>query len=158
MTMAAKPKRYFGAIPARAISDSLLTGTHFRLLACVALHDRMSEGGNGQGCWASLQTLSKECGVHHTNASTALNELARWGYLQIERHDADARRRVARVLYTGEDEAIVRTEGALPRGKRSTLKSEEMVGPMANEIDELVCRILRITFTSKSLASPIYSV
>ena len=139
MTTAAKPKRLFGAIPARAIGDSRLNGTHFRLLACVALHDRMSEGGNGQGCWASLQTLSKECGIHHTNASTALNELDRWGYLQIERQDTDARRRVARVLYTGEDEAVVRIGSVLPKGKRSTLASQETVSVEANKIDEIVC-------------------
>jgi hypothetical protein len=38
----ATPRFFFGAIPARAIGDDRLSAVEFRLLTCVALHDRMT--------------------------------------------------------------------------------------------------------------------
>ncbi len=43
-------KNFFAAMPARMMSDERLAALHFRVLAVIAVHDRM--GRNGQHCWA----------------------------------------------------------------------------------------------------------
>jgi len=103
-----KPRFCFAGIPARVIGDQRLTALHFRALASIALHDQMSARTQGQGCWASLKTLSEECGCVHTSLSAAINDLGGWGYVAIDRHPDDRRRHVLRVLYTGEDVAVLK--------------------------------------------------
>jgi DNA-binding MarR family transcriptional regulator len=87
-------------VPARAISDERLTLTHFRTLAAIALHDRMSgRRKTGQGCWASHKTLAQMCDVNYNNLSTAISELGRWGYITRQSHPLNKRQHVYRVIY-----------------------------------------------------------
>jgi DNA-binding MarR family transcriptional regulator len=143
---------HFGAIPARAIGDPRLSGLHFRLLAAVALHDRMSQGTNGQGCWASMSTLARECGANYNNVSSALTELGEFGYVESERHPDDKRRRgVVRVIYTDDDNILAADTsptGELPDepsrdGEVTILRPGandqiDIVRPGANNIDEIL--------------------
>src|SRR5690349_1959535 len=93
-------KLCFAPLPARAIGDQRLTKLHFRVLGAIAFHDRMSDPRKaGQGCWASNRTLSSECGCNYTNLSTAISELAGWGYIKRDSRPLDKRRRIYRVIY-----------------------------------------------------------
>src|SRR5688572_17029850 len=102
----ARRKRYFSPVPMRAIGDQRLSGLLFRVLTCIASHDRMSEARGGQGCWAGNETLAAECGCNYSNLSTAITELGRMGYVQREVHAIKKRMRIYRVIYTAEDEAF----------------------------------------------------
>jgi DNA-binding MarR family transcriptional regulator len=150
---------HFGAIPARAIGDPRLSGLHFRLLAAVALHDRMSQGTNGQGCWASMATLAGECRANYNNVSSALTELGDFGYVESERQPDDKRRRVLRVIYTDDDNILAADTS--PTGELSNEPSRDgevtilrlgandqtdIVRPETNNIGEIVRpEILQVT-------------
>jgi hypothetical protein len=93
-------KTFFAPLPLRAISDQRLSGLHFRVLAMVAFHDRMSaRRKTGAGCWASHKTMCAEIGCNYTNLSTALTDLGKWGYLERHVHPLNKRLRVYNVNY-----------------------------------------------------------
>src|SRR4051794_5831129 len=87
----------FAAIPVRAIGDTRLTASHFRLLGAIARHDRFSR--NGIGCYASHKTLSTEAAVHYTNVSKIVDDLATWRYIRAGRHPLNRRLRVYSLNY-----------------------------------------------------------
>src|SRR5262249_37568716 len=90
-------KTQFAALPLRALSDADLSGSHFRLLATIAYHDRF--GKNGQGCYATQATLSRISGIHVTNIPKLAANLVRWGYLDMSRNEMDRRLVTYRVRY-----------------------------------------------------------
>ena len=113
MAKAAVPKSLFAAIPKRAIGDPRFSTIHFRVLAAVAAHDRMSASrGKGAGCFASNKTLADMCRVNYANFSTAIAELGRWEYVEASMHPLSKRTRVYRVIYGDE-----RPADSLPSGK-----------------------------------------
>ena len=150
----AKAKFSFSAIPARAIGDQRLTALHFRLLAAVALHDRMSQGSQGQGCWASLRTLADDCGCHYNSLSPVLHDLGGWGYLHLDRHPDDRRRHVLRVIYTGEDAVVVKRGEMLRQQPNNVVRPQtgipEVVNPPNEQASDFIegspHNILRNTF------------
>lgn len=107
----ARSSTYFAPVPARAISDARLRGLHWKILAAVAPHDRMSAARDkgGQGCWAGNKRLTRMIGCHYTNLSTALSELEMWGYIERKPNPANKRRRVLYVIYDERDAALVGT-------------------------------------------------
>jgi hypothetical protein len=123
----------FAPLPLRALADSRLAALHLRALGIIAYHDRMSlVTGKGQGCWASLATMAGLIGCNLTNLSTAINELARWGYLEVGKRQDDKRLKVYRVVFEA-DEGLPEGKSSapvepLPLGKasaRTDLPSEE---------------------------------
>ncbi|MGO7370574.1 helix-turn-helix domain-containing protein [Rhizobium leguminosarum] len=90
-------KNYFAPIPGRANRDGRLSGLHFRVLATIAGHDRMSR--NGQCCWAGRNTLAELVGCHPSRLSTSISDLIEWGYLEEQRHREDGRKKGYRVVY-----------------------------------------------------------
>jgi hypothetical protein len=94
------PQSAFAAIPERAIGDARLNGSHWRALAAIALHDRLSaRRKQGAGCYASNKTLSERSGLNYTNFSTIVRELGLWGYIVSTPHPINRRTRVYRVIY-----------------------------------------------------------
>lgn len=92
-----------------------LSATHFRVLTVVAKHDRMAGAiKKGQGCWASVKTLSKEANTNYTNFSSALNELIRWGYVTC--NSGPRGTRVYNLVYDAVPLPAGKTE-SLPTGK-----------------------------------------
>ncbi|WP_373085705.1 helix-turn-helix domain-containing protein [Sneathiella sp.] len=137
-TITQKPT--FAPLPARAIGDQRLTGLHFRVLAVICLHDRMSGArGKGQGCWASHKTLADKCGCNYTNLSTAIKELGEWGYVERSRHPMNKRQWVYRVIYTDDDKTIAKTPNSLPTDKQYSPEAGAIVCPDANSGDAIVC-------------------
>jgi DNA-binding MarR family transcriptional regulator len=140
-------------VPARAIGDQRLSGLHFRVLACIALHDRMSAAAKGrQGCWAGNKTLAEECGCNYTNLSTAITDLGHLGYVERERHPLNKNLRVYRVIYSDDDEAFTKSPDYLPTGKQSAIltvcpeanSDPQTVCPDTNQTGEAVCPDLKI--------------
>lgn len=73
---------FFGAVPNRAIVDTRLTGTAFRLLTLYSFHDRSSIiTGRGDGCTASNKTLSGRLGCDYTTLIKLRASLRDWGYV-----------------------------------------------------------------------------
>jgi hypothetical protein len=120
------------------------TGSHFRVLGAIAMHDRMSTSrGTGQGCWASNATLATKCGINYTNLSTVVTDLARWGYLIRESHPLNKRLRIYRVIYDtlpadkpSSDDQDNCAADTLPTGKVSADTSAQTVCPQKSEIKE----------------------
>lgn len=111
-------KLYFAPLPPRAIGDQRLKGLHLRVLAAVALHDRMSGSRKGgQGCWAGNQKLAAECGCNYNNLSTTITELAEFGYITRDPHPLNKRLRVYRVVYNEADQAFVKAKDSSPTGE-----------------------------------------
>lgn len=109
------PKNNFAALPERAIGDARLTCSHWRVLAAIALHDRLSaRRKQGAGCYASNKTLSEKCGINYSNFSTVVRQLGLWGYIVSAPHPISKRTRVYRVIYGDAD-----TDDSLPTGKQS---------------------------------------
>lgn len=124
----AKPQ--FGAIPGRAVRDRGLTDGEFRILATVALFDRLSSvTGKGQGAWASHETMSVLCGANYSRFSTAIHKLMKEGYLTREPRATNRKQFTYRILYTDDD--------ALPT--REQLAAAD-VRPEANNPVAIVCR------------------
>jgi DNA-binding MarR family transcriptional regulator len=143
----------FAPLPARAISDQRLTGLHFRVLAAVAMHDRLaSRRGKGGGCWAGNKTLAAECGCHLTNLSTAITELGRYGYLESHPHPLNRRQRVLNVVYNDHDIAFTKAANSLPTGKQSSPQPEPTVCPPANETGHIVCPLSKNDRQNQSLS------
>lgn len=111
------PGQPFGAIPLHALADRRLSELHLRVLGIIAYHDRMSLiTGSGQGCWASVKRMAEEIGgYHYTNVSTAIGQLQKWDYLQVEKRSSDKRMKVYRVRYDSAD--------SLPQGQTIDGKS-----------------------------------
>lgn len=87
---------FFGAVPNRAIVDTRLTGTAFRLLTLYAFHDRLSIiAGRGDGCTASNKTLSGRLGCDYTTLIKLRASLRDWGYIAL--HERRGGRRLERV-------------------------------------------------------------
>lgn len=108
------------------LRDVRLTALHFRALAVISHHDRMSlVTGKGQGCWASSATMAAAIGCNVTNMSTAINQLAKWGYLEIGHLQSDKRKRVYRVIFTGSP------VDDLPNGQ-TTIENEDGEGYLPN--------------------------
>ena len=81
----ADEKILFSAFPDRIFSDPRPKLTHYRVLGPIGLHDQRSlEKGEGQGCWASLNTIARALGMKRPNVSRAVNDLVEWGYLKRE--------------------------------------------------------------------------
>ena len=93
----ARPKAPWCAIPARAMSDAALTGLSFRVLMAIAWHDRFNR--NGRGCYASQETLARECDTHRKSLYDAITLLKKRGYITEAPDPKDGRRRVYRVVY-----------------------------------------------------------
>lgn len=75
---------FFGAVPNRAIVDTRLTGTAFRLLTLYAFHDRSSIiTGRGDGCTASNKTLCGRLGCDYTTLIKLRGSLRDWGYIVL---------------------------------------------------------------------------
>ena len=123
----------FAPIPPRAIGDKRLTGSHFRVLAAIAMHDRLSMSRKaGQGCWASNKRLAELTNLNYSNLSTALIQLGEWGYLNREPHPLNKRTRIYRVIYD-----------ALPTGKQSLndlpMGEQSEALPVGNPSEQIVC-------------------
>ncbi len=118
-----KAKITFAAIPARAVGDPRLKGLHLKVLGAVALHDRLSAARkNGQGCWAGNKRLAELIGCNYSNLSTALTELATWGYIDSRTNPMNKTRRILFIVYDERDGAFVkanRDDNPLPTGKLS---------------------------------------
>ena len=135
MTVTARsqgPTVLFAALPMRAIPDSRLTASHFRVLAAIASHDRISgPRERGAGCWASNRTLADKCSINYTNLSTAITELVQWGYITRGKHPINRKLNVYRVVYDD-----------LPEGKGSPddLSSGKPCAPDASSAEPgIVC-------------------
>jgi hypothetical protein len=143
----AKPKTLFAAVPERAICDRRLAAIHFRILAAIALHDRMSgKRQKGAGCYASNKTLADACNVNYSNFSTAVCELGAWGYIEAAPHPISKRTRVYRVLYGGDQQPDSLptgkqspTDNTLPTGKRFDANCTDDALPKSNGNGETVC-------------------
>lgn len=129
-------KATFAPLPARAIGDTRLTGLHLRVLAAVALHDRLSGSrGKGQGCWAGNKKLATICACNYTNLSTALTDLGRYGYIVRELHPLNRRLRIFRVCYLDADTLVAKSTNdanvgdSLPTGKDEFAQAAVIVCP-----------------------------
>jgi hypothetical protein len=103
--------RLFAPTPPRCIRDPRLVGSHFRLLALIAMHDRL--GKNGSGCYASLRRLANLLDWNKSNVSHVLSDLESWGYVATTVSEANRRTHIRRVLYTADDQNWDR-EGCAP--------------------------------------------
>jgi hypothetical protein len=119
-----KPKQVFAPMPARACADSTLSGLQMRVLAVIALHDRL--GRNGQGCWASQRTLASMIGCDYTRLSDAITRLKASGYIKVGRNKNDRRMQTFSVIYCEQDALLIgkpSRDKALPNGKPSPADS-----------------------------------
>lgn len=99
-TKTAEQRTFFAPLPTRAIADPRLSALHFRVLACIAYHDRMANRRKtGGGCWASHKTLCDEIGCNYTNFSTAITQLGEFGYLTRRVHPLNKKLRIYNVIY-----------------------------------------------------------
>lgn len=112
----------YAPLPARAIGDKRLSGLHLRVLAAIALHDRLSGArGQGQGCWASNKRLAEVASCNYSNLSTACTDLSRFGYLERSTHPLNKRLRIYRVVYDDGDHEAAHS---LPNDKLSKPSSD----------------------------------
>jgi hypothetical protein len=105
-------KPTYAPLPARVIGDKTLTGEELRVLAALAVHDRL--GANGMGCYASHSRLAALVGCHEKSLSRSLSTLATRGYISASRHPLNARLRVYKVLYSDEDATSLKSIGNRP--------------------------------------------
>jgi len=101
----------FAATPSEAFGDLRLTGTDRKVLAAVAMHDRM--GRNQQGCFAGRDTLADDTGFNPSNVSTSLSRLCGFGYLFKQQRGQDGRRHTYFVIYPSKKFARIPV-GAIP--------------------------------------------
>lgn len=130
-------KDHYAPLPMRAITDRRMKGAHFRVLAAICAHDRLSVSRRGQGCWASNRTLAAECGVNYTNLSTTIRDLGIWNYVRSEPHPLNKRTRVLRINYTAEDKTALQdaSRAALDRDRHSDTVGPEPAGCHGGERD-----------------------
>ena len=136
-------KQYFAAIPARAIGDTRLSALHYKALGAIALHDRMAAARKkGQGCWASRKTLAKEIDCNYSNLSTAMTQLATWGYIYSRPHPLSKKQTILHVVYDDRDAAfagVKRGKNALPTGKQSDAEEAGDGLPTGEQLGQMVC-------------------
>lgn len=141
----AKEKVLFAPIPIRALGDRQLTEIHLRALGVVAYHDRMSLAtGKGQGCWASTATMAKEMGGYNlTNVSTAISQLAKWGYLKVDKRPDDKRLRIYRVDFADADNLpqgqTIDDDDYLPDGQTIDQNPTQDNLPEGNQSGKVIC-------------------
>jgi len=156
-------KQYFAAVPARAIGDARLSALHYKALGAIALHDRMAAvRKKGQGCWASRKTLAEEIGCNYTNLSTAMTQLATWGYIYSRPHPLSKKQSILHVVYDDRDAAFV---GAKPRrmvcptGKQSDAEGAGHSLPTGEQPRRMVCPEFGKSVQDQSFAGDnVYSV
>jgi DNA-binding MarR family transcriptional regulator len=90
-------KRYFAAIPLRALADSRLKRAHLIVLAVVAAHDRFGE--NGFGCTLSTRRIAEILNSIQPTVSNACQELIAWGYLDRATNPAHIQKRMLSIVY-----------------------------------------------------------
>jgi DNA-binding MarR family transcriptional regulator len=136
-------KQFFAATPARAIGDTRLTGLHMKALAAIAIHDRLSAPRNrGQGCWAGNKRLAEMIGCNYSNLSTALTNLATWGYIDRRINPMNRKRRILFVIYSDQDAAFVGAKPSANGLPADKLSDDEMAddGLLIDKDDaEIVC-------------------
>jgi len=101
--MAKKSKDYrpafFAPIPNRAIVDTRLTPTAFRLLMLYAFHDRLSLTElTGGGCTTSNKTLCARLDCDYTTLIKLRANLREWGYIHLAARKTGKRLEVAMVI------------------------------------------------------------
>jgi hypothetical protein len=79
------------------MGDDRLSGSHWRVLATIAFHDRFS--ANGAGCYAGATTLAKEANVHPNNLAAITSSLEQWGYLKVSRNALNRRLKTYSLIY-----------------------------------------------------------
>ena len=67
------------SVPVRAMDDTRLTGTDYRVLMAVDSFDQM--GAGGKGCVASRATIAERIGAHPKTVASSLRKLEKLGYL-----------------------------------------------------------------------------
>jgi Helix-turn-helix domain len=127
---AAKPKRYFAAIPPRAKADARLTALMWRVLVAIACHDRM---GKGQGCWASSTTLAAEVGTRPDEVRRAIKRLIEYGYIRSEPRPGRTQRTL-RIVHDHEQAATCGS-GSHTSGPRPVAGDAPPVAPGATQKD-----------------------
>lgn len=93
----AKGKPQFAPVPERAIGDTRLTASHWRVLATIAFHDRF--GRDGSGCYAGAGRLAREAAIDPTNVARLTADLAEWGYVETGTHPLYRRLRTYSMIY-----------------------------------------------------------
>lgn len=91
----------YGPVPTRAIADRELTATDWRVLTCIASHDRL--GGNKRGCDVGRERMAYLVDADQKTVTASVKRLDERGYISAHRHSKDGRRRTYRVIYTDED-------------------------------------------------------
>lgn len=102
-------KPIYAPMPARALADTRLSGTDFRLLAAIAAHDRF--GKNGTGCFASQRRLAALIGAHEKAVARSAGRLVEFGYVATERSPTNGRLVIYRVVYNEDDAHAMRGDG-----------------------------------------------
>jgi hypothetical protein len=113
--MADKPT--YAPLPVRALADDRFSGRHYRALGIIAAHDRL--GRNGTGCWAGRKRLAQLIGTPETRLSGTITDLCAWGYINSDKHPMDSRKKVLRVIYSDDDERIMKGKNRSPNGHLS---------------------------------------
>lgn len=136
------PKPRFGPVPCRAISDQRLSGSEFRVLAAIGAHDGL--GMNGRGCDAGRTRLAYLCGINLATFSKSVRLLEILGYVSVEGHPTDGRRRVWRVIYTADD-GVVMSSRHNPTDEKWVASrqpnSSYIGGDTATQMQEIGCLI-----------------
>ncbi|MEM7223454.1 MAG: MarR family transcriptional regulator [Pseudomonadota bacterium] len=111
----------WGALPERAFSDDRLTAIDYRVLGVIAAHDRF--GRNGMGCTLNARKLAEKAKVNPAHLARHTKRLEEFGYITIERSNADKRRLIYSVIYDVAAE-IVTTDGDQSAEIVTTAKSQ----------------------------------
>ena len=154
----------FAPVPARAVGDARLRGLHWKVLAAVALHDRLSGSRKkGQGCWAGNKRLATLIGCNYSNLSTALTDLATWGYIERRTNPMNKTRRILFIVYDERDNAFMtanRDENHLPTGKQFAADDDDDDGedslPTVEDDVEIVCPDFQTSHEYQSLGEGEY--
>ena len=139
-------KQIFAPIPCRALCDPRLSRSQLLMLGIIAAHDRFS--ANGRGCDVSRKKLSELAGINIATFSSAIRNLEAFGYIIVEPHQADGRRRVYRVIYTNDDKVLFnqeRNQKALDQspgdnrlGRQQTTNQNRLGRPGKSETPEII--------------------
>lgn len=100
---AKKQKPIFAPIPARAVADNRLNGLPLRVLAAIAVRDRLSQYKGSRGCIASMTVLCHDVRCSESVLSRILKELEQYGYISRE---GKQRGRTIRIIYNASDNDI----------------------------------------------------
>lgn len=98
-----RSRRLFAPVPLRSMAMKM-SGLHYRVLICVASHDRMSiVTGKGQGCRAGNLRMMQMVDCSFARLCSTLSILVDLGLLAREQH---GRHTNYRVIYSDEDELL----------------------------------------------------